>query len=108
MRPHARQNNGAGVQTEVHRLREQVRALQMECKALEKEKDGYVRALLAKFRQENSNDDWSDFDPVDYKDTLEDILTDFEKEHGPCLPRKHRFTSPTPSQSGKRPFWDRL
>jgi hypothetical protein len=87
--------------SEADRLRERVRRLEKQRRSLERERDEYRRALMARWKKESRLDDWSDFDPADYRFTLGDILAEFEKEEGACLPRPLSFASSTQARSRK-------
>jgi hypothetical protein len=79
------QRNGqaaAGRLSEKDRLRERLRRLERQRRALVKERDAYRQALMARWKKESRLDDWSDFDPADYQFTLVDILAEFEREEG--------------------------
>src|SRR5437660_1454373 len=82
-------------------LRRRVRELQKKKKSLQAERDKYLQALLARFKNESQQDDWNDFDPEDYRYTLEDIFAQFEREEKICLPRRPRSGSSTPAKSRK-------
>ena len=96
------QRNGeADRSSEKERLVQRVRRLERERRSLVKERDAYRDALLARWKKESREEDWSDFDPGDYTFTLADILAEFEREEGPCLPRRPIITSSTPGKSKK-------
>lgn len=99
-------NTSSGRSVEADRLRERVRRLERQRRALQKERDDYRRALLSRWKKESRLDDWSDFDPADYKFTLADIFKEFEKEEGVCLTRRPSSKSSTPlkSKKGSKPF----
>jgi hypothetical protein len=80
-------NGAANRQREIEQLRQRVRALDKQRRALRKERDAYRQALMARWKKESQSEDWSDFDPKDYRYTLADIFAEFEKEAGVCLPR---------------------
>ena len=88
-------------QTEVLRLRRKNRELQEQCKKLTEERDEYLRALMDRFKKESQQDNWDDFDPKEFKYTLQDIFSQFEEEEGPCLPES-RSRSATPVKSVRK------
>jgi hypothetical protein len=94
-------NGAASRQRENERLRQRVRALDKQRRTLQKERDAYLQALMARWKKESQSDDWSDFDPKDYQFTLADILAEFEKEEGACLPRHLGTTSLIRAKSKK-------
>ena len=86
---------------EFERLRTRLRKLEAERRALTKERDPYREALMARWKKESQSEDWSDFDPADYKYSLADIFAEFEKEEGVCLPRTITSTIPTRSRKSR-------
>ena len=77
------------LQAENARLRRRIAKLLAERRDLTEERDEYRQALLARFKKESQQDDWSDFDPADYRFSLEDILNEIEKDEKICLPRRN-------------------
>jgi hypothetical protein len=86
---------------EYARLRQRIRALMKERRALKEERDSYLRALMEQWKKESRADTWEDFDPKDYRYTLADIFAEFEKEQGVCLPRNLSIRSSTRAKSRK-------
>ncbi|MCI0641020.1 MAG: hypothetical protein L0Y72_17065 [Gemmataceae bacterium] len=101
---HPLRRNGepsTGRPSEQDQLRQRVRTLESEKRLLLKERDAYRQALMARWKKESRAEDWSDFDPADYKYSLADIFAEFEKEEGVCLPRHRNIASSTPAKSKK-------
>jgi hypothetical protein len=103
MKDHSLKNGRAAQpDAETLRLRKKIRQLRKTCRNLAQERDEYFQAHFAKFKDACAETGWNDFDPADYKYSLEDILTGFEKEHSTCLPRNTRSKPSTPARSAKK------
>jgi hypothetical protein len=76
------------------------KALRRRVRELERERDEYLHALIAQLKKESKQEDWDDFDPGDYRFSLQEILADFEREEGVCLPRMTTGSS-VPKRSAK-------